>query len=124
MTFQETASRKSLPESVTRGSDVLPFPRVDQSRAPRSFTPSHTAAGVWQTPPNPHAGRIELEWFDANLSKLGAYAGLWIAIRGRRKLASSDDLEEILDWLTKEHVVDALVVQVPGDDSQTRYMLA
>ena len=39
-------------------------------------------------------------------------------------LASSEKLAEILDWLTDERIVDALVVQVPDDVSQDRYMLA
>jgi hypothetical protein len=48
----------------------------------------------------------------------------WIAIKGKRVRASSADLEEILDWLARERVVDALVVQVPSDVTQDQYIIA
>lgn len=124
MTFQGTTSLKSLMESETRGSCVLALPRVSPPQVPQPLEPSQTAAGAWQTPPNPSAGVKESRWFEKNLSSLGSVAGLWIAIKGNQLRASSDDLEEILDWLTAERIVDALVVQVPEDLTADRYMLA
>lgn len=119
-----TASRTSFPGSdVPVGPNILPFPS-QHPQTSRAFSPSRTANSAWQAPPNPSAGNKENEWFEKNLAKLGSYAGLWIAIKGKRMLASSSDLEEILDWLTSQHVADALVVQVPDDVNADRYMLA
>ena len=120
-----TASRTSLPGSeIQGGPNLLPFPRSGQPQVLQQFSPSRTVAGEWQTPPNAIAGAKENEWFEENLGTLSSVAGLWIAIKGKRMLASSEKLAEILDWLTNERIVDALVVQVPDDVSQDRYMLA
>ena len=66
----------------------------------------------------------EASWLDAHPEKLQAVAGLWIAIKGTEIRASSDDLEELLDWIADQNLVDALVTRVPEDGPTPRYMLA
>lgn len=76
----------------------------------------------WQTPPNPAAGVQESEWLAAHLHELTSYAGMWIAIKRNKILASSESVDDVIDWLVAQHVVDALVSQVPADVTAERYM--
>jgi hypothetical protein len=82
------------------------------------------ADGQWQVAPNPSAGVVECEWLEQNLKKLHAVAGLWVAIKGKGIRASSDDLEQLLDWLADQQISDALVTQIPEDVASTRYVIA
>lgn len=121
-----TASRTSFPGSdIPVGPNILPFSPRGQSQVTRaSLTPSRTAAGAWQIPPNPSAGDVEFEWLNANLEHLQSVAGLWVAIKGHGVRASSDNLEEILDWLVSAQIADALVVQIPDDLASDQYVIA
>jgi hypothetical protein len=78
----------------------------------------------WQGPPNPTAGDVESKWITEHIASLQRYAGLWVVVKGRGVRASSDDLEEVLDWLADQKIVDALVTHIPSDVTARRFMLA
>jgi hypothetical protein len=90
----------------------------------QQLAPMPIADGQWQVAPNPSAGVVECEWLEQNLKKLHAVAGLWVAIKGKGIRASSDDLEQLLDWLADQQISDALVTQIPEDVASTRYVIA
>lgn len=72
----------------------------------------------------PYAGDLEAAWLDEHVGELHSLAGLWVAVKGKTIHASSDDLEELLNWLTEAGLRDALVTQLPADVSTVHHMLA
>jgi hypothetical protein len=83
-----------------------------------------TSGAFEAVPPNPGAGQAELAWLDGNMKTLGHVAGLWVAIKGETVRASSDNLEELLDWLVAERLADALVTRIPDDVGTDQYVIA
>jgi hypothetical protein len=83
-----------------------------------------TDANPWKADPNPLAGIAELSWFEQNLHALQAYAGLWIAIVGDQVLASAESFERVYEQLQAQNLSDALIVPVPDNVSEQRYLIA
>lgn len=83
---------------------------------------THTATVEWRTPRRP--GEDEARWFAANPSLFTNDQGLWIGIKGHRIEARGASLAEVHDQLTRMEIIDALIVQVPGDLGHPRTLIA
>jgi hypothetical protein len=81
-----------------------------------------TATVEWRTYRRP--GEDEAQWFSANPSLFMTCQGLWIGIKGHRIVARGASLSEVHDQLTKLEILDALIVQVPGDLGHPRTLIA
>ena len=83
-----------------------------------------TDANPWKADPNRLAGIRELSWFEHNLSSLQDYAGLWIAIVGDQVLANGQSFERVYEQVRARNLPDALIVPVPENVSEERYLIA
>lgn len=83
-----------------------------------------TDANPWTPDPNRLAGIRELSWFEHNLSSLQDYAGLWIAIVGDQVVANGQSFEQVYEQVRARNLPDALIVPVPENVSEERYLIA
>jgi hypothetical protein len=86
--------------------------------APRSQPGPSTWAAVsprWQVSSAPGEWRTRksnLRWFQENESRLGNYAGLWVAVRDGSIVTSASSFAAVHETLTKLNLSGALIVRV------------
>ena len=83
---------------------------------------TQVATVEWRTQRRP--GEEEARWFAANPALFANERGLWIGIKGRHVVARGTSLSEVHDHLTRLEILDALIVQVPGDLGHPRTLIA
>jgi hypothetical protein len=108
------------------GGSAWPIGNLIRSLSPRTGLVRRglTDNNPWKPDPNPLAGIRELSWFERNLPGLQQYAGLWIAIVGEEVLANGGSFEEVYDKVRARNLADALIVPVPENVAEERYLIA
>ena len=83
-----------------------------------------TRDAPWQPLANPRAGIEELAWFEDNQKGLVRFAGRWIAIVGQEVIASGETFDEAYDEASRLNYSDMLILPVPKEPGEDRYLIA
>ena len=100
--------------------EVVPFTR--QSAGNQAPARVETSSGPWID--KAAARSRDARWYELNLPRLTTYAGLWVAIRDQRIVASAASFQGVYDQLSAVHIDRAFIVQVPKNVRERTYLIA
>jgi hypothetical protein len=68
-------------------------------------------------------GEDDLRWVHEHMVELEPYEGKWIAVLERRVLTSSEDGNDVVDYLEAHGISGALLFQMPDDVHRKVYLI-